>query len=318
MAPSGPAAKTVGSEPRSGDANSPVLVPRSGYRYQECYSAGTVGPILDRSFGPRRSVCSCAMTPDRTVLVPDRLVDVRAGEVLRGRAVIVEGDRIEAVIAAADVPDGPRRIDLAGSTLLPGLLDLHSHLAGEEEKGQGYASLVMRSGAQEAIVGVRNARLRPGGRVHDRPRRGVVPRVHRRGDPGGDRAGLVPRAPDALRGRLRDVPGRRRGPDRAGGRRGRGRPARVPVRRHQWRRPDAVERPADPALRGRLHQDPRDRRRAHERHAPRDAGVHRGRDPRGRGGVRAPRHVGGRARPRAPRASCAPCAPASARSSTPR
>jgi hypothetical protein len=36
---------------------------------------------------------------------------------------------------------------------------MHSHLAGEEEKGQGYASLVMRSGAQDAIVGVRNARL---------------------------------------------------------------------------------------------------------------------------------------------------------------
>ena len=36
---------------------------------------------------------------------------------------------------------------------------MHSHLAGEEEQGQGYASLVMRSGAQDAIVGVRNARL---------------------------------------------------------------------------------------------------------------------------------------------------------------
>ena len=57
------------------------------------------------------------------------------------------------------MPDGPRRIELAGHTLLPGLLDMHSHLAGEEETGQGYASLVMRSGAQDAIVGVRNARL---------------------------------------------------------------------------------------------------------------------------------------------------------------
>jgi len=99
------------------------------------------------------------MNADRIAIVPHALVDVRSGEVLAGRAVIVEDDRIAAVVATADVPDGPRRIDLPGHTVLPGLMDLHSHLAGEEEQGQGYASLVMRSGAQDAIVGVRNARL---------------------------------------------------------------------------------------------------------------------------------------------------------------
>jgi imidazolonepropionase-like amidohydrolase len=96
---------------------------------------------------------------DRTAVLADRLIDTQRGEVLADRAVIVEGDRIAEVIAAADVPDGPQRVELAGHTLLPGLLDMHSHLAGAEETGQGYASLVMRNGAQEAIVGVHNARL---------------------------------------------------------------------------------------------------------------------------------------------------------------
>jgi imidazolonepropionase-like amidohydrolase len=96
---------------------------------------------------------------ERIALLPDRIVDTDAGVVMTDRAVLVEDDRIASVVATADVPDGPRRIELAGYTLLPGLLDMHSHLAGEEEKGQGYASLVMRSGAQDAIVGVRNARL---------------------------------------------------------------------------------------------------------------------------------------------------------------
>jgi imidazolonepropionase-like amidohydrolase len=99
------------------------------------------------------------MTPDRIALVPDRLLDPAAGETRTDVAVIVEGERIGAVVASADVPEGPRPIRLEGMTVLPGLLDLHSHLAGDEEKGQGYASLVMSSGAHDAVIGVRNAKL---------------------------------------------------------------------------------------------------------------------------------------------------------------
>jgi len=96
---------------------------------------------------------------ERIALLPDRIIDTDAGTVSTDRAVLIEDDRIADVVATADVPDGPRRLDLAGHTLLPGLMDMHAHLAGEEEHGQGYASLVMRNGAQEAIAGVRNARL---------------------------------------------------------------------------------------------------------------------------------------------------------------
>ena len=96
---------------------------------------------------------------ERIALLPDRIIDTDAGTVSTDRAVLIEDDRIADVVSTADVPDGPRRVDLAGHTLLPGLMDMHAHLAGEEEHGQGYASLVMRNGAQEAIAGVRNARL---------------------------------------------------------------------------------------------------------------------------------------------------------------
>jgi imidazolonepropionase-like amidohydrolase len=95
---------------------------------------------------------------ERTILIADRLLDTVRGASLEGRAVVVEGDRIADVIAAADAPDGPRTIRLEGSTLLPGLMDTHSHLIGEQDNGQGYASLITRSGAQEAMTGVKNAR----------------------------------------------------------------------------------------------------------------------------------------------------------------
>ena len=96
---------------------------------------------------------------ERVVLVPDRLIDTKAGEVLTDRAVIVDGERVVDVVAVSDVPDDALRIDLAGHTLLPGLMDMHSHLIGPDDTGQGYAQLVMRSGAQDAVIGVLNARL---------------------------------------------------------------------------------------------------------------------------------------------------------------
>ncbi|HEX6130654.1 MAG TPA: amidohydrolase family protein [Actinomycetota bacterium] len=95
---------------------------------------------------------------ERIVLRPDRVIDPERAEVLVDRAVIVEGDRIADVVRRDDAPVDARAIDLAGHTLLPGLSDAHAHLVGTEDTGQGYASLVTRSGAQEALAGVRNAR----------------------------------------------------------------------------------------------------------------------------------------------------------------
>ena len=95
---------------------------------------------------------------ERIVIMADRLIDTHRGEVLTGRSVVVDGDRIADVVATSDAPGDARRIDLAGNTVLPGLMDMHSHLVGEDDSGQGYARLVMRSSAQEAIVGVHNAR----------------------------------------------------------------------------------------------------------------------------------------------------------------
>jgi len=95
---------------------------------------------------------------ERTILVADRVIDTVRGTTLGGHAVVVEDDRIVGVIGASDVPDGPRVIRLEGATLLPGLMDMHSHLIGEQDDGRGYASLITRSGAQEAMTGVRNAR----------------------------------------------------------------------------------------------------------------------------------------------------------------
>jgi imidazolonepropionase-like amidohydrolase len=96
--------------------------------------------------------------PERLVVRTGRLVDVMAGEVLEGRSILVEGDRVTDVVAD-DVPtDGAEVLDLSAYTVLPGLIDCHAHLIGKAESGHGYADLVMRTAAQEALTGVANAR----------------------------------------------------------------------------------------------------------------------------------------------------------------
>jgi imidazolonepropionase-like amidohydrolase len=94
----------------------------------------------------------------RAAFVPDRVFDSVDGRMLEGRAVLVDGERIEAVVPIGELPADVGRVDLSGYALLPGLMDMHCHLIGELDSGQGYSSLVERSGAQEVLSGVRNAR----------------------------------------------------------------------------------------------------------------------------------------------------------------
>ncbi len=64
------------------------------------------------------------------VLEPDAVFDGTAETPHRGWVVVVRGDRIEAAgpRQAVTVPAGAERIPLPGTTLLPGLSDLHSHV----------------------------------------------------------------------------------------------------------------------------------------------------------------------------------------------
>lgn len=59
-----------------------------------------------------------------------RMVDVVSGEVVNDAVVVVEGDRIAAVNPRRTEADA-EVIDLGDLTLLPGFIDLHTHLAGE-------------------------------------------------------------------------------------------------------------------------------------------------------------------------------------------
>jgi imidazolonepropionase-like amidohydrolase len=92
------------------------------------------------------------------VVRPRLLLDVVSGRLLPDRAVVVEGERIGSIVDAGAIPAGSDVIELPQHTLLPGLVDCHSHLIGDPDNGHGYTELLTRTGAQEAMSGVRNAR----------------------------------------------------------------------------------------------------------------------------------------------------------------
>ena len=92
-----------------------------------------------------------------TAIPAGRLVDTERGVIQRDQLVLVRGERIESVQpGSARVPSGAKVIDLSRYTVVPGLIDCHSHLIGDLT-GPPLAPLE-HSGAQEAFTGVRNAR----------------------------------------------------------------------------------------------------------------------------------------------------------------
>jgi imidazolonepropionase-like amidohydrolase len=96
---------------------------------------------------------------ERMVVRPGLLLDVATGELLAERAVVIDGHRIAELTSVGDAPvEGPAVVDLPDHTLLPGMIDCHTHLVGEPDDGRGYAELLTRTGAQEALSGARNAR----------------------------------------------------------------------------------------------------------------------------------------------------------------
>ena len=82
-----------------------------------------------------------------------RLIAVRTGTVLTNQAILIEGDRIKEVgpadAVAGHAPRDARVIDLRNATVLPGLIDCHTHIT--SDPGDYYKQLFRMSPIDEAV-----------------------------------------------------------------------------------------------------------------------------------------------------------------------
>jgi imidazolonepropionase-like amidohydrolase len=95
--------------------------------------------------------------PQKTYINAGRLLDVKTGQVLTNQQIVIEGDKIVSVGPAKATPAGATVINLPNSTVLPGLIDAHTHLTGDAGK-LGYESLGISS-PREALTGAKNAKI---------------------------------------------------------------------------------------------------------------------------------------------------------------
>jgi imidazolonepropionase-like amidohydrolase len=100
-----------------------------------------------------------------TVIKAGNLLDVKSGEIRHNQVIVVRGSKIESISdgSANRMPAGATVIDIPRGTVLPGLIDSHTHifLQGEDPAQGGYDANILQQGialrAARATVSVRRA-----------------------------------------------------------------------------------------------------------------------------------------------------------------
>jgi imidazolonepropionase-like amidohydrolase len=104
-------------------------------------------------------IASAAVTAaaDTVVVSADRMIDVLTGRIVERPQITITDGRIAAVgTQGSALPAGARRVDLAGMTLMPGLIDMHTHLT-SDPRFSGYRRLQFTDNYW-TVVGVANAK----------------------------------------------------------------------------------------------------------------------------------------------------------------
>lgn len=125
------------------------MLKRMIFAFTVLMTAGAVATVAQPAAQPAAT---------RTLVRAGHLLDVKTGKLLDSQTIVVVGDTIQAISPTAQVQPqaGDTVVDLGGMTVLPGLIDVHTHLTMNTDFDP-YLELASTS-AKEAINGVVNAR----------------------------------------------------------------------------------------------------------------------------------------------------------------
>jgi imidazolonepropionase-like amidohydrolase len=102
-------------------------------------------------------VCAVAASAQVIVVKAGRLVDPDSGTVLTDQTIVIRDHKIAEVGRGLAVPSGARVIDLSSMTVLPGLIDCHTHVADGQVGGEPF-NVLRKTASQIVLESVTNAR----------------------------------------------------------------------------------------------------------------------------------------------------------------
>lgn len=104
------------------------------------------------------AACASAQSPHHVAVHAAHVLDVKSGKTLNDQMLVIEDGKIvsSGPMADAKVPTDALRIELPNATVLPGLIDAHTHLTMDPKFG--YETLAL-STSRQALIGAKNARL---------------------------------------------------------------------------------------------------------------------------------------------------------------
>ncbi len=99
--------------------------------------------------------------PRIIALRASRMLDVNSGSMVHNAVILIQDEKITAVGSSLKIPADAHVVDLGDATVLPGLIDCHTHLmARVPDDPQGYAlNLLTKSQAFRALEGAADARV---------------------------------------------------------------------------------------------------------------------------------------------------------------
>ena len=89
------------------------------------------------AFGLALLIAGCSPESSDRLPVPDpvadlvitggQIVDVQTGQLINGHSIVINGNRIDAIVVSEDTPESAREFEAEGRFIIPGLWDMHVH-----------------------------------------------------------------------------------------------------------------------------------------------------------------------------------------------